>query len=121
MASNRAPEGEQLRRRLSAWARYVYAKNRYPSVASMSRDLDFSQGSLNQIMNGVGSTGLDFAVKLALAGHESLDTLCLREPAAEYFTEGARSSPAPPPPAPRQPASPPRQAKPARKAGGHGR
>jgi len=82
------PTPEQLRARLSAWVRFVFVKNRYDSVAAMARDIPYNQGSLNQIMNGKGTIGLEFAVKLAVAGHESLDTLCLRDPAPEYFRAG---------------------------------
>jgi hypothetical protein len=83
-----APTAARLRERLSAWARYVYAKNKYGSVAAMSKDVGHNQGALNDIINGKGTTGLEFAVKLALAGQESLDTLCLRDPAPEFFRSG---------------------------------
>jgi hypothetical protein len=67
----------------------VYAKNRYQSVAEMARELPHNQGALNDIMNGKGTTGLEFAIKLALAGRESLDTICLRDPPQQFFRHGA--------------------------------
>ncbi len=93
VARNPAPTASQLRHRLSAWARYVYVKNRYASVSAMAKDLPHNQGALNEIINGKGTTGIEFAVKLALAGQESLDTLCLRDPPPEYFRPGAPGVP----------------------------
>ena len=86
------PTAAELRLRLSAWTRYVYVKNKYASVASMARDLPHNQGSLNDIINGKGTIGLEFAVKLALAGRESLDTLCTRDPEAAWFRSGPPST-----------------------------
>jgi hypothetical protein len=105
VSRNPAPSAAQLRDRLSAWARYVYAKNRYSSVAAMAKDLGHNQGALNDIINGKGTTGLEFAVKLALAGQESLDTLCLRDPPAEYFRSGPPGGTAAGPHTPPRPAS----------------
>lgn len=96
------PDAAHLRARLSAWARYVFVKNRYETVVAMARDMKHNQGALNDIMHGKGTTGLEFAVKLGLVGRESLDTLCLRDPAPEYFRAGV--------PRPGEPQAPPQTA-----------
>lgn len=83
-----APDTVTLRARLSAWARHVYAKNKYRSVVAMSKEMDYNQGALNQLIAGKGTVGLDFAIKLALVGRESLDTICFRDPGQEYFRPG---------------------------------
>jgi hypothetical protein len=80
-----APDPVTLRARASGWARFVLSKNRYPSVSAMAKDMGYNQGSLNAIINGKGTVGLDFVIKLALAGQESLDTICLRDPPAAHM------------------------------------
>jgi hypothetical protein len=60
----------------------------------MAKEMDYNQGSLNQLIGGKGTVGLDFAIKLALVGQESLDTLCLRDPGQEFFRPGRPAIPA---------------------------
>lgn len=96
MGRNAAPDQVALRARASGWARYIRAKNRYSSVSAMAKDMDYNQGSLNAIINGKGTVGLEFVIKLALVGQESLDTVCLRDPPEAFMRPaGATSGAAP--------------------------
>jgi hypothetical protein len=83
-----APTPEKLRLRLAAWARYAFVKMRMPSVAEMARRMPHSQAALNDIIGGIGSPGIDFAVKLALFAQESLDRFCLTDPPAHFEAAG---------------------------------
>lgn len=66
---------QELRRRLRAWTRYFRDSNPFPSDRAMARKMEVAPPTLTNILNGKGTPGLDFAVKLARTFREKLDVL----------------------------------------------
>jgi hypothetical protein len=85
------PGDEKLRLRIAGWARFVYVKKRAQSVSEMAERMGHSQTGLNRIIGGTAAPGLDFAVKLAVFSHESLDTFAYDDPPEQFMKPGIPS------------------------------
>lgn len=64
------------------------AKLQLDSQVEMARRMKMTQGHLSAVMNATRTAGLEFAIRLAEIGHESLDLICLEDPSEEFYPPG---------------------------------
>jgi transcriptional regulator with XRE-family HTH domain len=83
-----APEQQELRLRLCAHLRRIYAEHKFKQRQEMAEKLGTNEGHFSALFNGKTVIGLDVAVKLHRVFGESLNFLCDDDPAEKYYPPG---------------------------------
>ncbi len=82
------PEDQELRLRLCAHIRRIYAERRFKHRQDMAEKLDMDPGHFSALYNGKAEIGLDFTVQLHRVFGESLNHLCDDDPPASFYPPG---------------------------------
>jgi hypothetical protein len=82
------PGDEELRLRLCAHLRRLYAKHEFRTQRAMAEKLGIDPGHFSVLFNNREAIGLDVAVKMHRVFGESLDYLCDTPPDARFYPPG---------------------------------
>ncbi len=82
------PEGNELRLRLCAHLRRLYAEHRFTAQQAMAERLGMDPGHFSALFNHKTQIGLDMAVQLHREFGESLNALCDDDPAQTFYPPG---------------------------------
>lgn len=82
------PEQRELRLRLCAHLRRIYAEHRFEQRQQMAEKLPMDAGHFSALYNFKSEIGLDMAVQIHRAFGESLNALCDTDPPAAFYPPG---------------------------------
>lgn len=83
-------EGRELRLRLCAHLRRLYAEHRFTTRDAMASKMGMNPGHFSSLFNLKTEIGLDGAVLMHRVFGESLNALCDTDPPAEFYPPGTR-------------------------------